>query len=211
MTSVDVCETYESIQGESSYAGRPCFFIRLAGCNLRCRYCDTPQAYGPGRPVAVTALVEQVRASSVPLAEITGGEPLLQEGFPRLAESLSDVPGKTVLVETNGSCDISSVPEGVVTIMDMKCPGSGQSQAMDMRNLERLRAVDEVKFVIGDRTDYEWARELVVRHGLADRCRAVFFNPVFARDAGGNLARWIIGDALNVRLQVQLHKVVNMD
>jgi len=210
MGSVSVCETFTSIQGESSYAGLPCFFIRLAGCNLRCRYCDTPQAYGPGRETDVRVLVEACRRTRAALAEVTGGEPLLQAGFPELARALRDETGKTVLVETNGSLDISVVPAGVVTILDVKCPGSGEQAAMDFANFARLRPADEVKFVLSDRKDYEWARQVVEEAGLAACCRAVHFGVAAGALDPARLAEWLVADGLPVRLHLQRHRLLGM-
>ena len=166
MHEVDLYETFLSIQGESSYAGLPCFFVRLAGCNLACRYCDTPEARGTGTRRSIASIVEEATAAKAPITEITGGEPLLQEGFACLAVALRDQSGKKVLVETNGALDISIIPEGVTAIMDVKCPGSGESGSFDPANLQRLRSADEVKFVLSDRKDYEWARDFVVSHTL---------------------------------------------
>ncbi|MDI6774742.1 MAG: radical SAM protein [Verrucomicrobiota bacterium] len=210
MTTVSLCETFTSIQGESSWVGLSCFFIRLAGCNLRCRYCDTACAYADGRPVAVRELVAQAGASPAPLVEITGGEPLLQAGFRELSLGLRDLAGKRVLVETNGSMDISLAPERVIVIMDVKCPGSGQDRAMDLRNVERLRPCDEVKFVLTDERDYDWARRFVEEHRLTSRCNAVFFSPVFGVLDPKRLAEWIVRDGLSARLQAQFHKVLGV-
>jgi 7-carboxy-7-deazaguanine synthase len=210
MQTVSLCETFVSIQGESTYAGLPCFFIRLAGCNLRCTYCDTAYAWTGGKERSVTALVRECAAHRAPLVEITGGEPLLQPGCAALAMALRGIPGKTVLVETNGSRDISVLPPGVIAIMDVKCPGSGQSVAFDMTNLARLRPTDEVKFVLCDRGDYEWAKAFVAEHRLAERCHAVLFSPAHGRLETALLARWLLQDCLPVRLQVQLHRLLGM-
>lgn len=208
MQNVDVCETFVSIQGESTRAGMSCFFVRLSGCNLRCAYCDTQYAYKPGRETAIATIVSDCAASSARIVEITGGEPMLQPGFHELARALRDDSGKQVLVETNGSRDISVIPEGVIAVMDVKCPGSGECGATDLSNIKRLRPRDEVKFVLTDRADYEWAREFVSRHDLASRCGAILFGPAHGRLAPEQLARWLIADGLPVRLQIQLHKVL---
>jgi 7-carboxy-7-deazaguanine synthase len=208
--TVGVYETFVSIQGESTWAGLPCFFVRLAGCNLRCSYCDTAYAYGPGIVRRVDELAQQAAAAVVPLVEITGGEPLLQPGFPGLARGLRSATGGTVLVETNGSLDISIIPEGVIAIMDVKCPGSGESARMDPRNLGRLRRSDEVKFVLTDRADYEWACALVRRHDLPAVCAAVLFSPAWGRLEPKLLAEWIAADRVAVRLQLPLHKVLGV-
>lgn len=209
MDTVDVCESFVSIQGESSFAGSVCFFIRLSGCNLRCRFCDTAYAYEPGRKVPVDELVAEWQDSGAAIAEVTGGEPLLQPGFRALAEGFVLV-GKPVLVETNGSLDISVIPRGAVTIMDVKCPGSGENGSFDPHNIGRLRREDEVKFVIGDEADYRWARDFVIRNRLERLCNAVFFSPVHGVMDGRKLGEWIVRDGLGVRLQVQLHKVLGM-
>ena len=209
--AVDVCEVFTSIQGESTWAGASCFFVRLAGCNLRCVYCDTPQAFAPGRPTPIDSLVARFRASGASIAEITGGEPLLQRGFPALAAGLRDAGlGRPVLVETNGSCDLALVPDRVVAVMDVKCPGSGQCGSLDDRNIVRLRPLDEVKFVLTDRADYEWARAFVARHELDGRCGAVLFSPAHDRQSPAELARWILDDRLPVRLQVPLHRLLGV-
>jgi len=210
IATVNVCETFVSIQGESTYAGLSCYFIRLAGCNLRCRYCDTTYAYVPGLDVPVPDLVAEFRASKAAIVEITGGEPLLQPGFRELAAALRDQGGKPVLVETNGSMDISAIPAGVIAIMDVKCPGSGVSEAMDPANIGRLRPQDEVKFVLSDRQDYEWAGDFVRRHNLPTRCHAVLFSPVFGKLPAKEVGQWILDDGLPVRVQVQLHKALGM-
>ena len=210
MALLSVCEVFTSVQGESSFAGLPCVFVRLSGCNLRCSYCDTPQAYEAGRDMTVAELVGVVEASAASMVEVTGGEPLLQDGFRDLVVALRDETGKTVLVETNGSCDISIVPEGIITVMDVKCPGSGQVESFDLENVDRLRREDEVKFVLTDRLDYGWAKEFVVRHELAAKCKAVLFSPVFGVLEPGLVADWIIADGLPVRLQLQLHKILGI-
>ncbi len=208
--TVQICETFVSIQGESTYAGLLCFFVRLAGCNLSCGYCDTPQARAPGKPRRITDLVKAFRSSKAAIAEITGGEPLLQPGFNALATSMHRAELKPVLVETNGSCDISIIPPEAVAIMDIKTPGSGMNNAMDMANIGRLRLHDEVKFVIVDRGDYEWARHLVRKHRLTDICHAVLFSPVVPTLDPARLANWILNDRLPVRFHLQMHKMVGM-
>ena len=213
MDEIDVCETFVSIQGESSYAGFPCFFIRLSGCNLRCGYCDTVYAYEAGRKVSVEELVKECAESSMRLVEITGGEPLLQDGFSALAEALGNLSGRKVIVETNGSQDISKIPDGVISIMDIKCPGSGEADAMDWGNIDKLSPIDEVKFVLSDRDDYEWSRDVVQKYSLNEICNAVFFSPVMSESGEeliADLGKWIVDDRLDVRLQVQLHKVFGM-
>ena len=197
-----------SLQGESTRAGLPCFFVRLAGCNLRCRYCDTSRSWEPGRVVDVARLALEYRRSRAPLAEITGGEPLLQPGFVSLARAMLKVG--PVLVETNGSCDIRTVPRSAVTILDIKCPSSGSSAAMRWLNLRHLRRNDEVKFVIGTRTDFDWARAVVRRYRLDRKCHAILFSPVQPRMRPARLGAWIAEARLPVRLQIQLHKLIGV-
>jgi 7-carboxy-7-deazaguanine synthase len=210
--AVRVAERFISIQGESTFAGLPCFFIRLAGCNLACAWCDTPSARDPGAgaDVAVAELVAEAAAARAAIVEITGGEPLLQPGFPALAAALRDGCGKPVLVETNGSRDLSLVPAGVIAIVDVKPPGSGESARNDAANIARLRPADEVKFVLADRADYEWALAFVLRHGLAARCRAVHFSPAAGRLEAAELARWLLADSAPARLHIQLHKAIGL-
>ncbi|MBL7075880.1 MAG: 4Fe-4S cluster-binding domain-containing protein [Kiritimatiellae bacterium] len=209
MSDVQVAELFESIQGESSYAGLPCFFVRLAGCNLNCDYCDTPAACSDGDSMAIDDVVSACLASSVPLIEITGGEPLQQEGVGPLAEAICGACDKTVLVETNGTCDISRIPDGAIAIVDVKTPGSGMAGTFDEANLDRLRSSDEVKFVLCDRRDYDWAVEFVCEHELSKRCSTVLFSPAWDQLDPARLAGWLLADGLPVRLQVQLHKVLN--
>jgi 7-carboxy-7-deazaguanine synthase len=209
--SVFVTETFTSIQGESTWAGLPCFFVRLSGCNLRCRYCDSTHSYPQGRKTSIASLAGQFAVSTAAIAEITGGEPLAQAGFCALAQAMHDAgKGRPVLVETNGSKDISVVPEGVIAVMDIKCPDSGEAEAMDMANLARIRSYDEVKFVISSRRDFVWARRLVVKHGLARRCHSVLFSPVQGCVPASQLAGWVLEAGLPIRVQVQLHKVLGV-
>jgi len=201
-----VNEIFQSIQGESSYAGFPCVFIRLSGCNLRCSYCDTAYAYKEGTLWLVRDIVKAVSLHEIPLVEITGGEPLDQEETPLLAESLLDT-GYSVLVETNGTKDISLLPAGVTRIMDIKCPGSGEQGKTDWGNMDRLSADDEVKFVICGEADYIWAREVLKKYGLAGKSK-VLFSPAHGRLQSSDLAGWILRDRLPVRLQLQLHQIL---
>jgi 7-carboxy-7-deazaguanine synthase len=208
--TVNIAETFVSLQGESTWAGLPCFFVRLAGCNLRCRYCDTPAARDGGRQTEIESIVAEALAANAAISEITGGEPLLQDGFRSLAEALRDSTGKPVLVETNGSLDISLVPDGVIAIMDVKCPGSAAGEANDWANVARLRTYDEVKFVLTDEADYAWAARQVAERGIAARCRAVHFSPVNGIMDPSALGGWILRDRLPVRLHLQLHKLVGL-
>jgi len=211
MDFVDIAEKFVSIQGESSFAGMGCFFVRLAGCNLRCGYCDTPGALNAcGNMVAVDSIVSDVRQSGVPLVEITGGEPLLQDGFRGLAEKLVTESGKKVLVETNGSLDIGIIPEWAVAIVDVKCPGSGAEGSFELGNIEKLRDYDEIKFVLSGRDDYVWSREFVRGHSLVEKVNAVHFSPVAGKIDASDIGKWIVEDGLSVRLQVQLHRLLGV-
>ncbi len=210
MNTIEVCETFVSIQGESTYAGLSCFFVRLSGCNLSCAYCDTPHARTPGAHVSIQSVVDDCLASAAAISEITGGEPLLQPGFVDLALALRDQTGKKVLVETNGSQDISVIPENVIAIMDVKTPGSGMSYAMKMENLAKLRPCDEVKFVLADPGDYKWAKSIVLEHNLAARCHAVLFGTASGSVPHHQLAQWIIDDGLPVRLHAQMHRLIGV-
>ena len=200
-----VNEIFHSIQGESSHAGRPCVFVRLTGCNLRCSWCDTPYAFEAGSRMPVDEVVGAVEAYACPLVEITGGEPLLQPDVYPLMDRLVG-GGKTVLLETGGQLDISAVPAAVVKVVDVKCPGSGEVERNAWSNLERLAAHDEVKFVIRDRADYEFARGVLRRHRLERRCAAVLLSPVHRVLDPSRLAAWSLEDRLPVRIQIQLHK-----
>jgi len=200
-------EIFHSIQGESTHAGRPCVFVRLTACDLRCRWCDTPYAFHEGRKMSVDEVVAEVEGRGCPVVEVTGGEPLLQADVYPLMQRLLDA-GKTVLVETGGHRSIAQVPAGVVRIMDVKCPGSGESERNDWSNLALLTPTDEVKFVIADRVDYEYARELVQREQLTSRVAAVLFSPVHKELDAKQLAEWVIADRLEVRVQLQMHKYI---
>lgn len=204
--AVVINEIFVSLQGESTYAGQPCVFLRTTGCPLRCVWCDTEYAFYEGRRRSLEELVDEACSYDVPLVEITGGEPLAQPGVPALAAALL-ARGKMVLVETSGACDISVLPEGVRRIMDLKCPGSGECERNDMDNLARLRAGDEVKFVIADRDDYDWAVRQLREHRLAERV-PVLLSPVWESLPPAELAAWVLEDRLPVRLQLQLHKIL---
>lgn len=201
-----ICETFVSIQGETTRAGWPCFFIRLSECNLRCRYCDTKYAYRPAPPRALDGLAADFKASKAPMVMVTGGEPLLQPNVLDLLKLL--VKHGTTLLETNGSLDIAKVPAKVSTILDVKCPGSGCAAKNHWPNMRRLRSQDEVKFVLCGRSDYEWARGIMKKHRLAERCRAVNLSPAHGFLKPQTLAAWIIRDALPARLNLQLHKQI---
>jgi 7-carboxy-7-deazaguanine synthase len=202
-----VNEIFYSIQGESTFAGRPCVFVRLTACDLRCTWCDTPYAFHEGRKMALDEVVRQVDSYECPLVEITGGEPLLQEEvYPLMTRLLG--AGRTVMVETGGHLSIDRVPREVVRIVDVKCPGSGESHRNDWGNLDRLAPHDEVKFVIQDRADYEFAREAVRSHALHRRCAAIHFSPVHGTLDARTLSEWVLGDRLPVRVQLQIHKYI---
>lgn len=201
-----VTEIFRSIQGESSYAGLPCAFVRLTGCNLRCGYCDTQYAFYNGTPMSVDQVVATVDGFGIKLAEITGGEPLLQAGVYPLMRALLD-KGYRVLLETGGSISLKNVPDAVVKIMDLKCPGSGEEARNDFGNVALLSPRDEVKFVLLDRTDYEWSRDVLRRYALDRKC-GVLFSPVYDKLNLKDLAQWILEDRLTVRLQTQLHKII---
>ena len=202
-----VNEIFHSIQGESTHAGRPCVFVRLTACDLRCRWCDTPYAFHEGTKVSVDDVVADVEARGCDVVEITGGEPLLQPDVYPLMQRLLDA-GKTVLIETGGHRSIAGVPPGVVRIVDVKCPGSGESDRNDWSNVAHLNRHDEVKFVIADRTDYEYAREVVQRERLLDKVNAVLFSPVHGELDPKLLSEWVIADRLPVRVQLQMHKYI---
>ena len=201
-----ITEIFLSIQGESSYAGRPCVFVRTTGCNLRCVWCDTEYSFHGGRTMSVDEIVAEVRrvGGACRLVELTGGEPLLQKEIGTLATRLLD-GGYEVLCETGGSLPVDRLPAEVVKIVDVKCPGSGEAEANDWSNLARLDpGRDELKFVIADRADYEWAAGVVRTRDLGRF--TVHFSPVFGRQDPTTLAEWILADGLPVRLNLQIHK-----
>ena len=201
-----VTEIFHSIQGESTFAGEPCVFVRLTGCPLRCTWCDTAYAFDGGRDMSVDAVLEHVKRYDCSLVELTGGEPLSQASAFPLTVRLCD-EGFAVLIETSGALDVSPVDSRATIIMDVKCPGSAMEHRMRWDNLKHLTSNDQIKFVISDRRDYDWAVDVVTRHRLAERC-PVLFSPVFGEQAVRPLAEWILQDRLPVRFQVQLHKVI---
>jgi 7-carboxy-7-deazaguanine synthase len=219
---MQITEIYKSLQGESTQAGLPCVFVRLTGCNLRCSWCDSEYTFTGGQRKSVEEIFEEVRRLSPKggLVEITGGEPMLQERelVPLMQRLLDD--GYQVLLETSGERPLARVPAGVIKIVDVKCPHSGEPDTFDMSNLDCLRPHDEVKFVISDREDYEFAREFVARHRLSDRVNAVLFSPAFRKDANGardashclldpqQLAEWMLADDVPARLGLQIHKFI---
>jgi 7-carboxy-7-deazaguanine synthase len=201
-----VTEIFHSIQGESTYAGLPCVFVRLTGCPLRCTWCDSEYAFYGGTDMARDEIVDRVRGYGCKLVEVTGGEPLHQHESFQLITALCD-EGYTVLIETSGAIDTSEVDPRAHIILDVKCPGSGMTDRMDWDNLPRLTAKDEAKFVIKDRADYDWAVSIVKQHDLERRC-PVLFGPVHGEQDLRQLAEWILSDGLRVRFQMQLHKYI---
>lgn len=217
-----VTEIFRSIQGEGTRAGLPCIFVRLTGCNLRCVWCDTAYAFHGGKQMTVDDVIKKVSvlsrnargANQIRLVELTGGEPLLQPDCDALAKSLL-ADGYTVMIETSGERPIGRVPREVIKIVDVKCPDSREAGTFDMKNLSALDAKDEIKFVIASRRDYDFARDFTAQNNLADRVRQVIFSPVAPDPTGSwpglearELAEWILGDALPVRLGLQLHKFI---
>ena len=219
---MQITEIYKSLQGESTYAGMPCVFVRLTGCNLRCSWCDTEYSFYGGRKMISDEIFGEVERLSPDggLVELTGGEPMLQERelVPFMAQLIG--AGYTVLLETSGERPLNKVPKQVIKIVDVKCPDSGEPDTFDMENLEALESHDEVKFVLSSRGDYEFAREFVARHQLAQRVRAVLFSPAFRKEASGvrdasqclldpqQLAEWMLADHVPARLGLQLHKFI---
>jgi 7-carboxy-7-deazaguanine synthase len=202
-----VNEIFHSIQGESTHTGRPCVFVRLTACDLRCSWCDTPYAFYEGKKMPVEQVIAEVAAFECPVVEITGGEPLLQADVYPLMQGLLD-RGHTVMLETGGHRSIANVPRDVIRIVDVKCPGSGECGKNHWENLDLLRPADEVKFVLKDRVDYEFARDVVRKFDLASRAAAVLLSPVHGVLPASELAAWILADRLPVRLQLQAHKFI---
>lgn len=224
---MQISEIYKSLQGESTYAGLPCVFVRLTGCNLRCDWCDSEFSFYGGQKMTADEVMARVTGLSPcetggqqPLVEITGGEPILQERevIPLMERLIAT--GYKVLLETSGERPLAKVPKQVVKIVDVKCPHSGEPDTFDLANLETLQPHDELKFVLTDRTDYEFARNFVEGHHLADRVHALLFSPAFRKDASGardtshclldpeELAQWILADDVPARLSLQIHKLI---
>lgn len=203
-----VTEIYLSIQGESTWAGLPCIFIRLTGCPLRCTYCDTEYAFFGGTKMELSKIIQRVGELKCPLVEVTGGEPLAQPNCIPLLQALLDA-GHTVLLETSGAFPIQPVPGEVHKIVDLKSPSSGEMEKNLYENLDSLAPHDEMKFVLGTREDYEWAREMVARHQLDSRCKAVLFSCVFGKLDPAELVKWMLEDGITrVRMQLQSHKFI---
>jgi 7-carboxy-7-deazaguanine synthase len=205
--TIVVNEIYHSIQGESTWAGFPCVFVRLTFCDLRCNYCDTEYAFYEGKKESLGNVFEAVMKFTCPLVEITGGEPLLQKNVLPLMTMLADA-GRTILLETSGAHDISKVDPRVHRIVDLKTPGSGEVERNLWSNMEQVTKLDEVKCVIGSREDYEWSREKILQFGLTKRCHAVLFSPIFGRIDPRQIVEWILADNLDVRFQLQMHKFI---
>lgn len=200
-------EIFYSIQGESTFAGRPCVFVRLTACDLRCSWCDTAYAFYEGSKRSLDEVIAIVESYNCPLVEVTGGEPLLQEDVYPLMSGLVE-RDRTVLLETGGHRSTARVPDQVIIILDIKCPGSGEAHRNDWSNLDRLRLHDELKFVIKDRTDYEYARDVVQSSALTRRAAAIHFSPVHGVLDPKLLSEWVLADRLPVRLQLQIHKYI---
>ncbi len=201
-----VNEIFYSIQGESSFSGIPFVFVRLTGCNLRCSYCDTKYAFEEGKNLSVEQILKEIKKYKCQYVEITGGEPLLQDGTPFLVDSLID-KGFKVLVETNGTKDVSVISDKAVIIMDIKCPSSGESDKTDWDNLKRLGPKDEIKFVLGEKSDYDWAKKVIKEKDITGKF-TILLSPVRGKIDPSTLAERILTDNLNVRLQLQLHKIL---
>lgn len=204
LNTLKVTEIFSSVQGESSHAGKRCVFVRLTGCNLRCTYCDTSYAFHGGAEMTIEEIVKIVEDYDVPLVEITGGEPLMQKRTPDLAKALLDA-GLVVMIETNGFYDVGVLPDEVIKIVDVKSPSSSEGDSFNLKNLARIDLKDELKFVIGNREDYLWAKAFVHKH--APICE-VIFSPSWEECLPRELTEWVIEDRLPVRIGIQIHKVI---
>ncbi|MCG6971649.1 MAG: radical SAM protein [Desulfobacterales bacterium] len=202
-----VNEIFYSIQGESIYSGRPCIFVRLSGCNLRCTYCDTQYAYEKGEKMEIDHIIRKVSGFKCRWVEVTGGEPLIQSDTPMLVSKLLD-NGYVVMMETNGSLDISRVDPRCIKVLDIKCPSSNESKKIDVKNLKKLRSKDQIKFVIGNHEDYTFAKNIISSHCPDFPGNRILFSPVYGKMPTNKLAEWILKDHLNVRLHLQIHKYI---
>lgn len=202
-----VNEIFYSIQGESIYSGRPCIFVRLSGCNLRCTYCDTQYAYEKGEKMEIDHIIRKVSEFKCRWVEVTGGEPLIQSDTPMLVSKLLD-NGYVVMMETNGSLDISRVDPRCIKVLDIKCPSSNESKKIDVKNLKKLRSKDQIKFVIGNHEDYTFAKNIISSHCPDFPGNRILFSPVYGKMPPDKLAEWILKDHLNVRLHLQIHKYI---
>lgn len=200
-------EIFKSIQGESTYAGLPCTFVRLAGCNLRCTYCDTNYAYYEGKEISDEDIIAKIDEYGVKCVEFTGGEPLLQEETPKLIKTLLD-KGYNVLIETNGSICIGCLDKGITIIMDYKTPKSGMSERMRPKNFEFLKPTDQIKFVLMDESDYIWSKDIIVENKLSDKFENILMSPVYGELSPKDLVGWVLKDDLQVRVQLQIHKYI---
>lgn len=210
--TLKINEIFFSIQGESSHAGKPCVFIRLTYCNLRCSYCDTEYAFYDGKDISIDDILEEVKKYNCKTIEVTGGEPLMQKPVHSLMKRLCD-EGFEVLIETGGSLDISTIDARVFKIMDLKCPSSKMAHKNLYENIPHLLPHDEVKFVIGTREDYEWAIEQIKQYPIQAKCNTILFSPVFDRIAPVEIVNWMLADQIqneipNLRFQVQMHKMI---
>jgi 7-carboxy-7-deazaguanine synthase len=204
-----VNEIFYSIQGESSHAGVPCIFIRLTGCHLRCTYCDTEYAFYEGKKMSIQEILKDIQKFNCKTVEVTGGEPLLQEGVYLLMDTLIE-EGYKVLLETSGAISLAKVNKKVIKIIDLKTPSSQMTSHNLWENLSHLNTHDEIKFVIGDRQDYEWSKSVITQYGLLKRCHCILMSPIHQLLHPGKLGGWITNDNLSVRLQIQLHKYLEM-
>ncbi len=205
--SLIVNEIFHSIQGESLYTGLPCIFIRLTGCNLRCTYCDTEYAYTEGENKNIESIIKEIEQYNCSLVELTGGEPLLQEKTPLLIEKLL-ILGYKVLIETNGSIDIGELNKNCIKIIDIKCPSSGESQKINSNNISKLSHLDQLKFVIKDKNDYDFTKSFLQKYKPEIPQSNILLSTAAGELAPAELAEWIIEDGLNVRLQMQMHKII---
>lgn len=203
---IKINEIYLSVQGESSHTGLPCIFIRLTGCNLRCSWCDTAYAFHEGKNMSIDEILQKVESFGIHLVEITGGEPLMQDNVYTLMKRLIEKRYK-VMLETGGSISLERVPKDVIKIMDLKCPGSGEQEKNNLDNLKLLTPHDEVKFVILDRKDYEWSRDIIEKFKINETAH-ILLSPVFDKLELKEMVKWILEDRLPVRLQTQLHKII---
>ena len=203
---IKINEIYLSVQGESTHTGLPCVFIRLTGCNLRCSWCDTVYAFHEGKNMSIDEILQKVANFGIHLVEITGGEPLMQDNVYTLMRRLIE-SGYKVMLETGGSISLERVPKDVIKIMDLKCPGSGEQEKNNLDNLKLLVPHDEVKFVILDRKDYEWSRDIIKRYKINETAH-ILISPVFDKLELKEIVKWILKDRLPVRLQTQLHKII---
>ena len=203
---IKINEIYLSVQGESTHTGLPCIFIRLTGCNLRCSWCDTAYAFHEGKNMSIDEILQKVENFGIHLVEITGGEPLMQDNVYTLMRRLIE-NGYKVMLETGGSISLERVPKDVIKIMDLKCPGSGEQDKNNLDNLKLLAPHDEVKFVILDKKDYEWSRDIIKRYKINETAH-ILISPVFDKLELKEIVKWILKDRLPVRLQTQLHKII---